>query len=123
MAEQEGATGGGTGFFAHLDELVASAELVVDRPKGSRHPRVPEAIYPVRYGYLEGTTGGDGDGVDVFVGDASDAGVVGVFLTADLLKRDVEVKILLDCSPQEIEQVHHLLNDVLEIGGLLVPRR
>ncbi|MCK1798982.1 inorganic pyrophosphatase [Streptomyces sp. XM4193] len=123
MAEQENATGGGAGFFDHLDGLVASAELVVDRPKGSRHPRVPEAVYPVDYGYLDGTTGGDGDGVDVFAGSTPQAGVVGVFVTADPIKRDVEVKILLGCSPAEIEQVQHLLNDVLEIGGLLVPRR
>lgn len=123
MAEQEGATGGGTGFFAHLDELVASVELVVDRPKGSRHPRVPEAVYPVHYGYLEGTTGGDGDGADVFVGDASDMRRGRRFpdrRPAQAGRRGEDPAGLL---PQEIEQVHHLLNDVLEIGGLLVPRR
>ncbi|WP_206337316.1 inorganic pyrophosphatase [Streptomyces sp. Z26] len=123
MAEQERGEIGGADFFARLDGLVASAELVIDRPRDSRHPRVPEAVYPVDYGYLDGTTGGDGDGVDVFAGDASEAGVVGVFLTADPVKRDVEVKILLNCSAQEVEQVHRLLNGVLEIGGLLVPRR
>ncbi|WP_242606698.1 hypothetical protein [Protofrankia symbiont of Coriaria ruscifolia] len=43
-------------------------------------------------------------------------------MTADPGKRDVEVKILIDCTADEIERVRILLHDVLEIGGLLVPR-
>ncbi|MFF5584718.1 inorganic pyrophosphatase [Streptomyces hygroscopicus] len=113
----------GQRFFTNLDRICASARLVVDRPKDSRHPRAPQAVYPVDYGYLDGTTGGDGEGVDVFRGSAEGAGVVGVFLTADPNKRDVEVKVLLDCTGDEIERVRHLLDDVLEIGGLLVLRQ
>jgi len=109
-------------FFAKLDQLCASSSLRIDRPKASQHPRIPLAIYPVDYGYLEGTTSGDGEGVDVFRGGAGGAGVVGVFLTADLMKRDVEVKVLLDCTDEEVNQVQQLLRDVLEIGGLLVRR-
>ncbi|AXU16760.1 hypothetical protein CRV15_27105 [Streptomyces clavuligerus] len=99
-----------------------SARLVVDRPRDSRHPRVPQAVYPVDYGYLDGTTSGDGEGVDVFRGSARGAGVVGVFLTADLVKRDVEVKVLLDCTEDEIDRIRWLLDEVLGIGGLLVRR-
>ena len=119
MASQ---TAGEQPFFTKLDHMCATAHLRIDRPKASRHPRVPQAIYPVDYGYLEGTTGGDGEGVDVFKGSADSTGVVGVVVTADLEKRDVEVKILLDCTDEEIKQVHHLVVDVLEIGGLLVRR-
>ncbi|SBW26022.1 hypothetical protein FDG2_4755 [Candidatus Protofrankia californiensis] len=60
--------------------------------------------------------------MDVFRGSATGAGVAGVFVTADPGKRDVEVKILIDCTADEIERVRILLHDVLEIGGLLVPR-
>lgn len=112
----------GQRFFTNLDRICASARLVVDRPKGSRHPRVPQAVYPVDYGYLDGTTGGDGAGVDVFRGSAEGVGVVGVFLTADPGKRDVEVKVLLDCTGEEIDRAQHLLDEVLAIGGLLVRR-
>ncbi|KAK0625819.1 inorganic pyrophosphatase-related protein [Immersiella caudata] len=109
-------------FFAKLDQLCSSSEFIVDRPKASRHPRIPDAAYPVDYGYLGNTTGGDGEGVDVFRGSAVGAGVVGVFLTADLVKRDVEVKVLLDCADSEIEEIGRLLHVVLEIGGMLVRR-
>ena len=79
-------------------------------------------MYPVDYGYLEGTVAADGGGVDVFRGSAAGVGVVGFFVTADRGKRDVEVKVLVDCTVGEIECVRRLLDDVLGIGGLFVPR-
>ena len=34
-------------FWKALDELVNSSEIVIDRPKGSAHPKFPDFIYPV----------------------------------------------------------------------------
>jgi len=52
-------------FWRHLDVLVAEAEVVIDRPAGSAHPRYPNFIYPLDYGYVRGTTAVDaGAGVD-----------------------------------------------------------
>lgn len=39
----------------------------IDRPLGSRHPRHPEMIYPLNYGYVEGVIAGDGAEQDVYV--------------------------------------------------------
>ena len=39
----------------------------VDRPIGSAHPRHPEMIYPINYGYVNGLTGGDGAAQDAYV--------------------------------------------------------
>ena len=50
-------TAGRDAFWQHLDEMVAGSELVIDRPRGSRHPRVHDTIYPLDYGYLAGTSG------------------------------------------------------------------
>lgn len=47
----------------------------------------------------------DGGGVDVFRGCAGGAGMVGFFVTAGPGKRDVEVKVLIDCTADEIERV------------------
>lgn len=41
--------------------------VVVDRPLGSPHPRWPELVYPVNYGELPGTLGGDGQPVDAYL--------------------------------------------------------
>ncbi|WP_261569435.1 hypothetical protein [Frankia gtarii] len=50
--------------------------------------------------------------MDVFRGSAVGASVVGFFVTADPGKRDVEVKVLIDCTVDEIERVRRLLDDL-----------
>jgi len=39
----------------------------IDRPMGSSHPRHPEMIYPINYGYVDGVFSGDGAEQDVYV--------------------------------------------------------
>lgn len=109
-------------FFERLDVLVRDSTIVIERPARTPHPRIPTVVYPVDYGSLDGTTSADGAGIDVFVGTESGRGVLGVALTADLAKKDVEVKVLLDCSDDERDAVLALLANELEIGGHWVPR-
>ena len=40
--------------------------VTIDRPLGCRHPRHPEILYPINYGFLPGTISGDGMPVDAF---------------------------------------------------------
>ena len=91
-------------FWLALDELVATAEIVIDRPRHSVHARHHDLSYPVDYGYLAGTTAADGGGIDVWVG-SEDTGVVGIITTIDLLKRDAEIKILIGCTAAEIDAI------------------
>ena len=110
-------------FFPTVNQLAATHSLVIDRPKGTRHPRFTEAEYPMDYGYLDGTTGGDGSGIDVFRGSASLRGVVAVAATVDLNKRDGELKLLLDCTDEEVDQVMAFLRDDLHLAtALMLPR-
>ena len=46
-------------FWQALDQLLARSALVIDRPKDSSHPRFPEMVYPLDYGYLENTASMD----------------------------------------------------------------
>lgn len=78
--------------------------------------------YPIDYGYLEGTVGGDGEGVDVFVGSTAGLGVVAAAVTVDSQRRDAEVKVLADCSSAETDAVSHFLTDVLGLGVHLIHR-
>jgi len=109
-------------FFERLDALVQTSTLIIERPAGSVHPRIPSVVYPIDYGALEGTTSNDGAGVDVFVGRTPGRGIIGVALTADLVKSDVEVKILLDCSDADRDVALAFLVNDLGIGGHWVPR-
>jgi len=88
-----------------LDQIVASSRVVIDRPAGSRHPQFPDAVYPLDYGFLDGTTAADGSGIDVWVGSMGKREVAAIACTFDFLKRDLELKILLACTEREAERI------------------
>lgn len=89
-------------FWQGLDRLVREHSITIDRPKESRHPRWTDKVYPLDYGYLTGIAGGDGEALDVFVGEGGAASVTGIICSVDLLKEDVEVKLLMGCSEAEM---------------------
>ncbi len=39
----------------------------IDRPLGSTHPKHPDILYPVNYGYVPGVMAPDGDFQDVYI--------------------------------------------------------
>lgn len=89
----------------NLDEVVRAGTVTVDRPKGRPHPKVAEYVYPLDYGFIEGTDGGDGEGIDIWLGDTEGLGVTALLCTFDPLKRNAEVKIVWNCDDQEIEAI------------------
>ena len=108
-------------FWQALDGLVGSSQIVIDRPKGTSHPRYPHMIYPVDYGYLRDTAAMDGQGIDVWVG-SGERRVDAIICTVDLLKRDSEIKILLGCTEEEKQLIYELHNDSDYMKGVLIRR-
>jgi inorganic pyrophosphatase len=108
-------------FWTHLETLVSSSEFMIERPRGSRHPRHPAIVYPLDYGYLKGTSGGDGAAIDVWRGSLSAGHLDAVVCTVDLEKRDAEVKLLLGCTPTE-KQVICAFHRSAWTAALLVER-
>lgn len=47
--------------------LGRTVTVTIDRPLGSAHPRHPDLVYPINYGYLPDVIGGDGEGQDVYI--------------------------------------------------------
>ncbi len=99
-----------TEFWSALRRLLDRHTLVIDRPQGSCHPRFPEFIYPVDYGFLEGTRAGDGKEIDVFRGSLKADTLTGICCTADALKQDIEIKLLYNCSDAEVASIEKALN-------------
>lgn len=89
-------------FWSALDGLVNSCELHIDRPKNSRHPKYPDLIYPLDYGFLGDTTASDNNCIDVWNGSLAQHVLTAIAVTVDLTKRDSEIKLLLDCTDEEI---------------------
>ena len=109
-------------FWAALDQLIASSRLVIDRPKGTAHPRYPDMLYPIDYGYLADTTAMDGGGIDVWAGSDPARGLDAVMVTVDLVKRDAEIKLLIGCTEEEKQLVWQQHNDSESMKGILIRR-
>lgn len=92
-------------FWRTFDDLIATSEVKIDRPRGATHPRYPGEVYPLDYGYLAETRANDGAGIDVWIGTLPDRRLTGIVCTADLKKRDAEIKCLLGCTEAEAEMI------------------
>ena len=109
-------------FWAALDALVHSGKIVIDRPKGSAHPKFPSLTYEVDYGYIENTSSMDGEGIDVWRGSLTTGSVDAIVCTVDLFKRDSEIKLLVGCTEQEMQKITRFHNRSDSMKGLLIRR-
>ena len=109
-------------FWKAVDALVSSGEIVIDRPKGSVHPRFPSIKYEVNYGYIENTSSMDGGGIDVWRGSLPSDEVNAIICTVDLMKKDSEIKLLIGCTEEEIDTVYKFHNDCEFMKGILIRR-
>jgi inorganic pyrophosphatase len=108
-------------FWSAVSDLVASSDVIVDRPRGSRHPRIDEFMYPVNYGFLAGTVSGDGEGIDVWIGDHAGAGLVGAYITCDPYARNIEPKLAVDVSSKDLAEIDKFYS-VQPQSAIYVPR-
>ena len=109
-------------FWQATDKLVSSGKIVIDRPKGSSHPRYPEIIYELDYGYIEDTESMDGDGIDVWRGSLTSANCDAIICTVDLLKHDSEIKLLVGCTEEEKAIAYDFHNKSEFMKGILIKR-
>lgn len=109
------------GFWTAIDKLVMESKIIIDRPKGTKHPRF-DFIYPLDYGYLENTSSMDGGGIDVWQGSLDAHLCNAVICTVDLLKKDSEIKLLLGCTEEEKEIAMRFHNDSAYMKGVMIRR-
>jgi len=108
-------------FWKKLEHLLEKSTLVLDRPRGSHHPKYPEVVYPLDYGYLENTTAADRSGIDVWRGSLPQSILDAIVCTVDTLKRDTEIKLLLGCTAQEKKLILQFHNNEY-MAGILVEK-
>lgn len=97
-------------FWQKLDSLFFSSELAIDRKKHTSHPTYANLIYPVDYGYLKDALSMDNEGIDVFVGSKKNRQIEGLVVALDIVKKDIEVKLLYGCNEDEISDILLFLN-------------
>ena len=110
----------GRAFWEEMSHLAATHSIVIDRPKGKPHPNWGVLIYPLDYGYLEGTSAADGSGIDVWLGSLGNRTLMGILCTYDRFKRDAELKLLVGCTPEDIQTILTFQDSNMRI--LYIPR-
>ena len=110
-------------FWQAIDTLVSSGKIVIDRPKGSVHPRFPSIRYDVDYGYIADTASMDGAGIDVWRGSLGDGELKAIMVIVDLWKRDSEIKLLIGVTDDEAKIIYDFHNNNGDaMQGILIPR-
>ena len=109
-------------FWQAIDTLLSTGKIVIDRPKGSSHPKYSEIRYDVDYGYIEDSTSMDGSGIDVWRGSLPFGEVNAIICTVDLIKKDSEIKLLVGCTEEEIKTVYAFHNNTEFMKGMLIRR-
>mgnify|MGYP007062356602 FL=1 len=109
-------------FWNALDCLMQQSEVIIDRPKGTVHPKYPDFLYEVDYGYLRDTVSMDGNEIDVWRGTHKEQRIDAIICTIDLMKKDSEIKILIGCTEEEKEKIYHTHNNSAYMKGILIRR-
>lgn len=109
-------------FWQKVDTLYYSSHIEIVRPKGTSHLRYKNLIYPVDYGYLTDTVGESGHGIALFIGTSGVETITTMVIAADILKKDIEIKLLVGCTVEEEEAVLEFLNQTDFQKTILVRR-
>ncbi|MFL7892003.1 MAG: hypothetical protein AB8I56_08060 [Anaerolineales bacterium] len=62
------------------------------------------------YGYLKDTKSTDGAEIDLWLGSRRLKNIDGILVTIDLQKTDLEIKMLIGCSEDEMYEILNLQN-------------
>ena len=96
-------------FWQKMDTLFLSSQLVISKKKGEVHPLYNNLIYPVDYGYLSNTQS-EGNNICVYKGSLASDRVNSVIVAVDILKKDLDTKLITGCTEAEEEEVLRFLN-------------
>ena len=97
-------------FWQKLDTLYLYSGYQITRKKGEVHPRFQNLIYPVDYGYINDTKSFGKDGVSLYAGSGNRYEISALVVAADILIKELDVKVLVGCTEEEVDQVLRFLN-------------
>lgn len=109
-------------FWQKIDTLVSSSKLMIAYNEGETHKEFKNLVYPVPYGYLCDLVNDKDLGIAFFKGSRSSNRVEALILAADILKKDLEPKLLIGCTEEEEMDILHFLNQTDLQKTILVRR-
>lgn len=109
-------------FWQKLDTLFMSSKIVINRPIGQKHEVYPSLVFPVDYGYIKDTSGTGSEAVDIFVGKNKADKVQAIAVSTDILRKNIEVKLIVGCDEEEVQLILEFLNSMEFQKALLIRR-
>ena len=109
-------------FWQKIDSIFLASAVVITQPAGSSHPDYQNLVYPVDYGYLNETLSQDSLGISIYKGSISTHIIDAMLVSADILKKDIEVKLLLGCNAEEVDKILRFVNQTEFQKTILVRR-
>ncbi len=97
-------------FWQKVDTLFLSGNCRVLKKKGEVHATFSNLIYPLDYGKLDDLVGVNGNSIPVYFGSGNRNKVTGLVVAADILTKELDVKVLAGCNEDEIEDLLRYLN-------------
>lgn len=93
-------------FWQKVDTLFLSGSVVLTKKKGERHDTFKNLIYPVDYGKIIDLE----DDISVYLGSENRNQITGLIVAADILAKELDVKVLAGCNNDETDLILHFLN-------------
>ncbi len=97
-------------FWQKVDTLFLSSGFRQTRKKGDVHPVFKNLIYPTDYGHIRDTKSVSGEGVSVYAGSGDRNKITALVVAADILSKELDVKVLVGCTEEQVEEVLRFLN-------------
>lgn len=97
-------------FWQKVETLFLSSGFEITRKKGDVHPVFKNLVYPTDYGHMKDTKSVSDEGVTVYVGSGNRSSISALVIAADILAKELDVKILVGCDEEEEKDVLHFLN-------------
>jgi len=107
-------------FWNRLEKLIEENEIMIDRPKGSTHPKFDNFTFPLDYGYLKNTSSNDGNEIDIWKGSLISTQLIAIACTVDSMKKDSEIKLFVGCSSDEIEILIDFYDNNMYMSGMFI---
>jgi inorganic pyrophosphatase len=94
-------------FWQKIDTLFLSSGYTLTKKKGETHDVFKNLVYPTDYGKVQAN--GE-QGISVYAGSGDRNKVTALIIAADILAKELDVKVLAGCNAEEEDVVLHFLN-------------
>lgn len=109
-------------FWQKLDTLFFSSSVIINQPAGSKHPKFSNLVYPVDYGFLSDTLSTEQKGISIYRGSMVSHQVSTLIVAADILAKDIEVKLMVGCTHEEEDKILRFVNQTEYQKAVLIRR-